>query len=156
MDSLECLHAQKRKHALLLRSVPQWGLHVVSPVCFSSPFSGNYRPNLAQLCTGDPAGVCIKTPLHPSPPESQGKFRRRKSNRNFQHLLEACSQRHSVGVFGGEAAYLLVHPTSPPSLATPHQPPSTMLTLSFHMGGNDTLYSATVELTNAKYNLAAP
>lgn len=71
MDSLECLHAQKRKHALLLRSVPQWGPHVVSPVCFSSPFSGNYWPNLAQLCTGDTAGVCIETPLHHSPPQRQ-------------------------------------------------------------------------------------
>lgn len=48
----------------------------------------------------------------------KGKFRRRKSNRNFQHLLEACSQRHCVGVFGGEAAYLLVHPT--PHLPSPH------------------------------------
>lgn len=85
----------------------------------------------------------------------KGKFRCRKSNRIFQNLLEACSQRH-CGRFRRRSSLFAAASNPPPSLATPHQPPSTMLTLSFHMGGNDTLYSATVELTNAKYNLAAP
>lgn len=124
MDSLERLHARKRKHALLLRSVPQWGPHVVSPVCFSSPFSGNYRPNLAQLCTGDPAGVCIKTPLHPSPPQRQREVQAQEVQTVISNICWKPAASDTVWAFSEEKQLICwcIQPP-PPSLATPHQPP---------------------------------
>lgn len=172
MDSLECLHAQKRRDALLLRSVPQWGRHVISPVCFSAPFSGTHWLNLAQPCTGGLAGFCIKTVPPPvdgcqasdiPSPFTSSQMKGSSGAESPTVISNICWKPPASGSLWAcvseehEEKQLTCWCIQPPA-APRHTPtaPLLVLTLSFHMGGNDTLYSATAELTNAKYNLAAP
>lgn len=131
-----CSEEKRRSFVALCSSVGT--TRHLSKSVFHHRFPGPTGQTLAQPCTGGLAGFWIRTGPPPedgrqasdtpspfaSPQMKGSSGAQRVPTVISKHLLEASSRRLTVGVcFGGEAAYLPVHPTPPP----PHPRPPPFL-----------------------------